>query len=311
MHPKSFTLQPAMNGIVHHTHCPVCGSSDINPLHAVKDYTVSGKEFVIWQCAACTLRFTQDVPDAAHIAPYYKAEDYISHTDESKGMLTTLYKKVRNHTLGKKKALIQKETGLGKGRILDVGCGTGAFLHTMKEAGWQAQGVEPDPDARNMARKLYGLEVSAPDALETFAPESFDAITLWHVLEHVHDLHPYMERLQALLKANGRLFIAVPNYRSVDADVYRLQWAAYDVPRHLYHFTPKAIQALLQQHNLVLSASQPMWFDSFYISLLSSKYRNGKKPNWLHAGITGLRSNLAALAQPDRCSSIIYVIRKG
>ncbi|OLY92349.1 Methyltransferase domain-containing protein [Cnuella takakiae] len=299
-----------MNGTVHYTVCPVCGSKEINPLHAVKDYTVSGKEFVIWQCGQCTLRFTQDVPDAASIGPYYKAEDYISHTDESKGLLTTLYKRVRAYTLGQKADLIKRETGIETGHMLDVGCGTGAFLNAMKTAGWQVSGVEPDSDARNMARKLYGLEVSAPEALAQFAPASFDAITLWHVLEHVHELHPYMEQLKTLLKPNGRIFIAVPNYRSVDADVYRLQWAAYDVPRHLYHFTPKAIETLLQQHGLQLAAQKPMWFDSFYISLLSSKYRNGKKPSWLHAGITGLRSNLTALAQPDRCSSLIYVMEK-
>lgn len=299
-----------MNGIVHHTHCPVCGSSNIDPLHAVKDYTVSGKEFVIWQCAACTLRFTQDAPDADHIGPYYKAEDYISHTDESKGMLTTLYKQVRNHTLGRKAALIGRETGLASGHILDVGCGTGAFLHSMKGAGWQAQGIEPDADARNMAMKLYGLEVAAPAALHQFDTGTFDAITLWHVLEHVHDLHSYIERLKALLRTNGRLFIAVPNYQSVDAGVYRLHWAAYDVPRHLYHFTPQAIRVLLHQHGLVLATTKPMWFDAFYIGLLSSQYRTGNKPSWVHAGITGLRSNLAALAQPEKCSSLIYVIRK-
>lgn len=300
-----------MNGTVHYSVCPVCGSSDIHPLHAVKDHTVSGKEFVIWQCGQCTLRFTQDVPDANTIGPYYKSPEYISHTDESKGLVNNLYKKVRNYTLGQKAALIQKATGLSTGHILDVGCGTGAFLNTMQQKGWQVKGVEPDSDARNMARRLYDLEIAPPEALEAFDSAFFDAITLWHVLEHVHELHPYMDRLHSLLKPNGRLFIAVPNYQSLDAEVYRLNWAAYDVPRHLYHFTPKAMKALLAQHRLQLVAQRPMWFDSFYISLLSSKYRNGKSPNWIHAGLTGLRSNLNALLQPHKCSSIIYVIKKG
>lgn len=299
-----------MNETVHHTSCPVCGSSDINPLHSVKDFSVSGKEFVIWQCGQCTLRFTQDAPDAASIAPYYQSEDYISHTDDGKSLVNRIYKKVRSFTLGLKAGLIQDATSVSAGNLLDVGCGTGAFLHLMQTRGWKVTGIEPDPGARNKARELYGLQIAAPDILEALQPASFDAITLWHVLEHVHDLHPYMHTLARLLKPGGRLFIAVPNYRSLDADVYRLNWAAYDVPRHLYHFTPDAIRALLSRHGLQLAAQKPMWFDSFYISLLSSKYRNGKKANWLHAGLTGLRSNLNALAQPEKCSSIIYVVKK-
>lgn len=299
-----------MNETVHYSSCPVCGSNNINPLHAVKDYTVSGKEFVIWQCGDCTLRFTQDAPDAASSGPYYQSEEYISHTDDSKSLVNRIYKKVRSYTLTQKAKIIQEATGISTGRLLDVGCGTGAFLHQMQNCSWQVQGIEPDPGARSMARQLYGLQVSAPDVFEMLQPGSFDAITLWHVLEHVHDLHPYMNKLAALLKPGGRLFIAVPNYRSLDAEVYRLHWAAYDVPRHLYHFTPKAIKTLVSRHGLQVAAQKPMWFDSFYISLLSSKYRNGKKPNWLHAGFTGLRSNLNALAQPDQCSSLIYVVKK-
>lgn len=299
-----------MNGTVHHTVCPVCGGAHINPLHAVKDYTVSGKEFVIWQCADCSLRFTQDVPDAESIGAYYQSPEYISHTDDSKGLVNALYRKVRRYTLGLKASLIARETGMQQGSLLDVGSGTGAFLNTMKESGWRVTGLEPDAGARSQARKLYGLNLQEPDMLYQLPPASFDAITLWHVLEHVHDLHPYMEQLRTLLKPGGRLFIAVPNYRAVDADVYRLQWAAYDVPRHLYHFTPDAIRALLGKHGLHLAAQKPMWFDSFYISLLSSKYRNGKRPSWLHAGFTGLRSNFQALLQPGRCSSLIYVISK-
>lgn len=299
-----------MNGTVHHSVCPVCGSSNINPLHAVKDHSVSKKEFVIWQCSSCTLRFTQDVPDAASIGAYYKSEDYISHTDDSKSFVNRMYKKVRLFTLRQKSALIQKTTGRTAGSLLDVGSGTGAFLHAMQQQGWKASGVEPDPGARAKARALYNITADAPEAMLHYAPASFDAITLWHVLEHVHDLHPYMERLHGLLKKDGRLFIAVPNYRSVDSEVYRLDWAAYDVPRHLYHFTPAAINTLLEKHHFSIIAKKPMWFDAFYISLLSAKYRNGKTWGWLHAGFTGLRSNINALVRPDQCSSIIYVAKK-
>jgi SAM-dependent methyltransferase len=143
--------------------------------------------------------------------------------------------------------------------------------------------------------------------LKNLQQQSFDAITLWHVLEHVHDLHDYMAMLKTLLKPGGRLFIAVPNYQSLDADIYRLTWAAYDVPRHLYHFSPASMKALMQRHGLKIIAQKPMWFDAFYISLLSSKYKNGKT-NWIGAIGSGVRSNLNAILNKEKCSSLIYVI---
>jgi 2-polyprenyl-3-methyl-5-hydroxy-6-metoxy-1,4-benzoquinol methylase len=298
-----------MSEKVQYTSCPVCNNSQIHPLLTVKDESVSGEQFVIWQCEQCTLRFTQDVPDESSIGKYYKSPEYISHSNTNKGLLNKLYQKVRHYTLNRKAGMIIHHTGLQRGRLLDVGCGIGAFLHVMKEKGWQVEGVEPDEETRKRAKALFQLSLKESADLFDFAASSFDAITLWHVLEHVHDLHNYVEQLKLLLKKNGKIFIAVPNYQSLDANIYRLKWAAYDVPRHLYHFTPKAIKVLMQQHGLKVVARKPMWFDSFYISLLSSKYRNGYT-NWLGAGISGLRSNIKALLDKDRCSSLIYIVSK-
>jgi 2-polyprenyl-3-methyl-5-hydroxy-6-metoxy-1,4-benzoquinol methylase len=147
------------------------------------------------------------------------------------------------------------------------------------------------------------------DQLFNLPKLSFDAITLWHVLEHVHDLHHYMEQLSTLLKPNGKIFIAVPNYKALDASVYGPFWAAYDVPRHLYHFTPQAIESLIRQHGLQLVNKKPMWFDSFYISMLSSKYHSGKT-KLISSFLNGLRSNVKAALDKDRCSSITYIIAK-
>ena len=293
---------------VHYTHCPVCNSTNINPLLTVKDHSVSREEFVVWQCSNCSLRFTQDVPDEASIGRYYQSTDYISHSNTSKGLVNQLYQKVRKHTLDQKALLIIGQT-VKRGKILDLGAGIGAFLHTMKEKGWEISGIEPDAGARQQAKNLFNIELLETDALHQLPQNSFDAITLWHVLEHVHQLHPYIERLKALLKPEGKLFIAVPNYESLDGSVYKLYWAAYDVPRHLYHFTPKAIAILMKQHGLQVIAKRPMWFDSFYISLLSSKYQKGKT-SWLNAGFNGLRSNLKALFNKDYCSSLIYIVGK-
>jgi 2-polyprenyl-3-methyl-5-hydroxy-6-metoxy-1,4-benzoquinol methylase len=293
---------------LHYTTCPVCHSGDINPLLTVKDHSVSKEDFVVWQCGNCSLRFTQDVPDENSIGAYYQSADYISHTNTNKGLVNQLYQKVRNYTLSQKANLVISHT-LQQGKILDVGAGVGAFLDTMKRKHWDVVGVEPDEGARQHAKSDFGIELNETSLFWDLQPGSFDAITMWHVLEHVHQLHPYIEQLKSLLKPQGKIFIAVPNYQSLDSNIYKLYWAAYDVPRHLYHFTPKAMQALMQQHGMKIVDKKPMWFDSFYISLLSSKYKNGKT-NWLGAGMAGLRSNLKALGNKDSCSSIIYVISK-
>ena len=293
---------------VHYTNCPVCGSTGINPLLTVKDHSVSREEFVIWQCSNCSLRFTQDVPDEESIGRYYRSTDYISHSNTSKGLINQLYQKVRNYTLNQKAALIISKT-VKQGKILDLGAGIGAFLNTMKEKGWETTGIEPDEGARDQAKNLFNIQLKETNSLHQLSQSSFDAITLWHVLEHVHQLHDYVETLKTLLKPNGKIFIAVPNYASLDSSIYKLYWAAYDVPRHLYHFAPKTIDVLMSKHGLKVISKKPMWFDSFYISLLSSKYKNGKT-NWIGAGLSGLRSNFKALLNKNYCSSVIYIIEK-
>jgi 2-polyprenyl-3-methyl-5-hydroxy-6-metoxy-1,4-benzoquinol methylase len=298
-----------MNGRIHYTECPVCDSKNINPLLTIKDFSVSKEEFVIWQCTNCNLRFTQDVPDENNIGVYYKSPDYISHTNTDKGFINKTYQKVRNYTLEAKAKLISDETHLKTGKLLDIGTGTGAFLNVMKNNGWNVKGTEPDEDARRSAKTLYGLDIEEPSEIDNIQDASFDAITLWHVLEHVHHLHDYLEHLKRILKPQGKLFIAVPNYQSRDSGIYRSYWAAYDVPRHLYHFAPKSIEVLMKKHGLKIETKKPMWFDSFYISMLSSKYKNGKT-SYITAFINGVRSNVAALLNKERCSSIIYIISK-
>jgi SAM-dependent methyltransferase len=298
-----------MSQTIHYTNCPVCGSTAIKNVLSVKDHTVSGEMFSIAECSACSLRFTQDVPDAMSIAPYYKSEDYISHTNTSKGLINRLYQSVRKRTLAKKRRLVQRITGMGKGHLLDVGSGTGAFVSEMALHGWYTTGLEPDEGARQVAKKLYNIKLEDANRFYQLAPESFDAISLWHVLEHVHELSAYVQQLKTLLKEKGRLFIAVPNYTSKDAAIYKECWAAYDVPRHLYHFSPRSMQVLMEKHGLKLLAYKPMWYDSFYISMLSSKYKN-VKTNLLASFFNGFRSNLNALGDAKQCSSVIYIIGK-
>ena len=298
-----------MPQLIHYTNCPVCGSGDIKNVLLAKDYTCSNENFVIAECTACTLRFTQDVPEAASIGQYYKSENYISHTNTSRGLINRLYQSVRKRTVKNKRRLIEKQTGINKGCVLDVGSGTGAFVNEMKRSGWQVTGLEPDADARSVCKQVYDIELTSIDHLFELAPSSFDAITMWHVLEHVHDLHGYLAQLKSLLKQNGKLFIAVPNYTSMDAVIYKEHWAAYDVPRHLYHFSPASMLLLMEKYGLKVLAYKAMWYDSFYVSMLSSKYKNGAS-NLLASFFNGLRSNSRAMQDVKKCSSVIYIIGK-
>ena len=294
---------------IHYTFCPVCNSGAISNVLLVKDHTVSGEVFDIAECSFCSLRFTQDVPDAGSIAPYYKSEDYISHTNTVTGLINRLYHFVRTRAIVQKRKLIENSTGINTGKLLDIGSGTGVFLSEMKKHGWETIGLEPDADARNVAQKIYNIQLADSDQLYQLPANHFDVITLWHVLEHVHELSKYIQQIKTILRPNGKLFIAVPNYRASDASVYKEHWAAYDVPRHLYHFSPRSMELLMEKHSLKILQYKPMWYDSFYVSLLSSKYKNGKT-NWLAACWNGLRSNLAAMSDNKKCSSVIYVISK-
>lgn len=295
--------------MIHYDKCPVCDSSGIHKVLTATDHTFSQSPFEIWQCAQCSLRFTQDVPPANEIGKYYRSENYISHSDTNKGVINKLYHRVRKYTLGIKHKFVVEQTGKKAGVILDVGAGTGAFLHYMSQNGWKTEGLEPDENAIARARTQYGLELRSANDLFNLDPGAFDAITLWHVLEHVHDLHGYMRKLKELLNSNGRLFIAVPNYTSFDAEEYTSWWAAYDVPRHLYHFSPAAMQELTARHGFAIQKIQPMWFDSFYVSLLSEKYRKNRAA-LMKGFITGIRSNTKALANKRRASSLIYVLSR-
>ena len=290
-----------------YTSCPNCANINIFKVLSAKDYTVSGEEFEIWECKSCTQRFTQNVAEENEIGKYYQSENYISHSDTSKGLINNLYHKVRKRTLIQKRKLIENATAKISGNILDVGAGTGAFLNTMKIAKWNCAGIEPDETARKKALELYNIDLKEAEKLYLLSPQSFDAITLWHVLEHVHELHKYVEQLKNLLSAEGKLFIAVPNYTSCDEKIYSEYWAAYDVPRHLYHFSPKAMEVLLNAHGLKIEKIKPMWYDSVYVSMLSEEYKTGDS-HPVKAFINGMISNLETVSDHSKCSSLIYIV---
>jgi 2-polyprenyl-3-methyl-5-hydroxy-6-metoxy-1,4-benzoquinol methylase len=283
--------------------CPICNSLTFNDLIKCKDHTVSSEIFKIVQCKDCSFAFTNPIPDEKEIINYYKSENYISHSDTKKGLMNMAYHQVRKITLKEKLHLIN---GLSKkGRLLDIGCGTGYFLNSCKEDGWIVEGTEPDTDARKIAVTQTKSEI-AESIFSNSNYESYDIITMWHVLEHVHRLNENMERVSRLLKKNGRLIIAVPNCKSYDAQIYKEYWAAYDVPRHLYHFTAESMDKLLQKHNFRMFKKEPMKFDAFYVSMMSEKYKNGST---LKGIMNGLISNMKS-GKEKNYSSVIYVAEK-
>jgi len=219
--------------------CPLCGGKHLGHAITCTDHYASGEQFNLVRCDDCGFIFTQGAPVEAEIGRYYETPDYISHTDTRKGLMNRVYHEVRKYMLSRKAKLIKRTSGLSKGTLLDIGTGTGYFSNAMKERGWRVKAIEKSPQARSFAKEHFELDVDTEDALAGYADHSFDAITLWHVMEHLEHLNETWEKLFKLLKERGVLIVAVPNPSSYDAEKYKEWWAAYDVPRHLWHFTPR------------------------------------------------------------------------
>jgi 2-polyprenyl-3-methyl-5-hydroxy-6-metoxy-1,4-benzoquinol methylase len=267
-----------------------------------KDFLLSGEEFTLAENEEKDLLKTIPVPQ--NVSDYYQSENYISHTDSNKSFFDKAYQLVKKVSLSKKVGLIKK-LNKGEGALLDIGSGTGDFLAYAKNKNWSVQGVEPGENARNLSEKK-GIFVSK--FLHDVEEKFFDVITLWHVLEHVEDFDSYILEIKKRLKPGGTLIVAVPNFKSKDALHYKEYWAAFDVPRHLWHFSKPAIERIFSPHNFKLIQTKPMWFDAFYVSLLSEKYKTGKA-NWIKAIWQGGLSNLSGIFTKEY-SSHIYILKK-
>lgn len=265
-----------------------------------KDFLVSGEDFELLHDPGKHLLLTSPLP--ADLAPYYQSEDYISHTDSKKGILALCYQLVKQFSTKKKFRLINRYAGQKKS-LLDIGAGTGDFLAAARKNGYDIAGVEPSKGAR---AKAQNKGILLMDHLE--ASRRFQIITLWHVLEHIPDPEKEITKIKKLLEEDGALFIALPNFRSYDAEYYKEYWAGYDVPRHIWHFSKEAVKQLVQNHGMEIVETRPMPFDAFYISLLSEKYKNGTH-RYFKAFRLGLLSNWKA-KRSGQYSSILYIIKK-
>ncbi|MEY4384283.1 MAG: hypothetical protein RI995_1825 [Bacteroidota bacterium] len=285
------------------SNCPVCQSQHIESFLEAKDYTVSGEYFKIVQCRNCDFLFTNPRPSAEEAGKYYQSENYISHSNTSEGLINTLYHWVRTITLKQKTNWIQPYQKSKE--LLDIGCGNGHFLQACKQAGWKVSGMELDLKTAEQARKNTGAKI-VNHLEEIKADETFQIISLWHVLEHVYELDQYFEFFKSHLKQDGKLLLALPNPKSHDAEKFKAYWAAYDVPRHIHHFTPKSIELLANKNGFKLTKTRGLLFDSFYISLLSNEYQSGNK-KLISSLITGAFSNLKAFIFHGNYSSNLYI----
>ena len=270
------------------------------------DHSVSGEEFYLLYNESMDMLETSPKPIADKLPDYYKSENYISHTDSKRNLFEKVYQIVRNISLKKKLRLINSFSS-GEKTLLDIGCGTGDFLKISKEDKWLVTGIEPNDEARTIANQKTNNRAHKNEYLLQLKENSFDVITLWHVLEHLPDLEEQIAVFKKLLKENGTLIIAVPNYKSFDAMYYNEFWAAYDVPRHLWHFSEKSMEKLFSQKSMHVLKTLPMKFDAFYVSLLSEKYKSGSM-NIFNAFYVGLLSNIKAI-NTKQYSSLIYLIK--
>ncbi len=287
------------------TKCPICNGSDFSIHLELEDHFLSKEKFNIDKCSNCGFLLTNPRPEKDQLYNYYKSNEYISHTNNKKGFFNRIYQIVRNYTLSKKYKLISNYKS-GES-ILDIGCATGEFLSVFKKNNWLTKGIEPDIKARNLAKENHGLEVFDETELDKIDETSIDVITMWHVLEHVPDINHRLLQLKNIIKKDGTIFIAVPNPESWDAQKYNKYWAAYDAPRHLYHFSQKAIKELAAKHSFKIIDTIPMKFDSYYVSLLSEKYQ-ANSMRMFRAIISGFKSNRLAKKNNKNYSSLIYVL---
>ncbi len=286
--------------------CPWCDSDKAQINLWLKDEFLTKEDFHICECLNCGLLYTMPRPDKDHIGAYYKSEDYYSHKENTKGFVPKLYERIKKSNLKYKYQLATK--GLSVGKMLEIGCGVGDFLHTAEEHGWECIGVEPSEEAKAIATKRTKASILSSEELESLADEQFDLITMWHVLEHVDDLRWEMAQLQRLIKPHGRIVIAVPNYKSYDGQYYKEHWAAYDVPRHLNHFNRIVLTKMFKTKGLELKKMDKLKWDAYYISYMSEQYRIHSLP-LVRGAFRGLISNSKA-RKSGEWSSLVYIFEK-
>ena len=286
--------------------CPWCGSENAQPHIELKDLFLTQEPFMILECKDCGLLYTTPRPNKDEIGKYYQSDKYYSHQENKEGFIPKVYEKVKSINLKNKYKIATEKTTRGK--ILDIGCGVGDFLHTMEQQGWECTGVEPSEDAKAIAKKRIKAQLLPSEEQENLSDGSFDVITMWHVLEHVDALRWQIQQLYRLCKPGGRIIIALPNYKSYDGQYYKAAWAAYDVPRHLNHFNEETIVKIFEESHLKHIKTEKLRWDAYYISYMSEKYLHHSLP-LLRGAVRGMISNCKA-RKTGQWSSLVYIFER-
>jgi 2-polyprenyl-3-methyl-5-hydroxy-6-metoxy-1,4-benzoquinol methylase len=285
--------------------CPWCKSENARSYIKLQDYFLTNDAFEVMECQSCHLLFTTPRPTPDKIDAYYQSEKYYSHQENKNGFIPHIYEAVK--TVNLKNKLRMATHGIENGKILDIGCGVGDFLFKAKQSGWKVTGIEPSPNASKIASHKLQSQILLPSQISSLEDESFNLITMWHVLEHVDDLNAQIKELHRLLKPNGRLVLALPNFMSYDADYYKDKWAAWDVPRHLNHFCRSSMDSVFSSSWKKENVEKLLW-DSYYISFLSEQYE-GHSLALLRGVFRGFVSNWKA-KKTGEYSSLVYFYRK-
>jgi len=294
--------------MVIHSSCPLCGSANISFHLKCTDHLASGNQFDLYRCTDCSFIFTQGYPDEEDIGTFYNSLDYISHEDNASGILNSIYRISRDLMLSRKRKMIERNSGMTKGRLLDIGCGTGYFAGMMKRSGWIVKGIEKNKKAREFGAERFSLDIIEPEGLQTLPDKVFDCITMWHVLEHLHDPFRYANEIKRLLDTGGIAVIALPNSASFDSLYYKDNWAAFDVPRHLWHFNPETFRRFCEKTGLKIVGQKRLPLDVFYISILSARNSGASFPlakGLVKGSLFALKSWLKIFSS----SSLVYFLR--
>jgi SAM-dependent methyltransferase len=231
--------------------CPMCGADDGAPLVQTEDLLFPGEErFQLLSCRRCGHIYQSPRPTAESIGRYYP-EDYHPYLIAVEDEPSPLRRLDRAFGLRMRTQAVHRAAGGRPGRLLDVGCATGVFLDGMRRLGWSVQGVEPSAYAAGYARRRFGLDVYEGLLEDAALPAaSFDAITMWDVLEHVHEPRPVLAELARLLRPGGVLVLSLPNPDSLEARLLGRYWLGWDLPRHLNVFPPTQLRAHLARHGM-------------------------------------------------------------
>ena len=288
--------------------CIECQSNVNEEAIRLHDHLVSKKLFVIDHCKNCGFRYIKNPPDESEAYKFYETDEYVEHSDSADGFINTIYHQARKWMMRFKHNLINKHGK--KQRILDFGTGTGYFLNYMKSRGFDVTGIEISEKARKFGKEQFGLNIYPPSEIfEESFPKEFSYISFWHVLEHVYEPQKVIGRLRDLLTDDGVMVVALPNYKCLEASVYKEYWNGYDVPRHIWHWDESSFRKFAENCGFKVTKTKILPLDPFYNCLISESYR---KKKWAHILIPfiGGASLVQGWMSHKRASSIVYFLQK-